>query len=116
MSRFMYLHFNGEVPDYIEKEYNKMLRKEKYLNEKEIENGRIYPDFDDVLLVNPDPKSIPISAFEEEKKEIHRRRLEVLPIALEMLKKEYYQGYVLIRDYYLSGKMWICCVSLKSTI
>lgn len=103
MGRFMYIHFDDEVPDYIEKEYNKMLRKEKYLDEKEVENGRIYPDFDDVLLMQPDPDSLPMNEIEEENQKRYRKRLEILPFALEMLKKNYYKGYVLIYDYYLSG-------------
>ena len=52
-----------------EKEYNKLLRKERYIEELDAKNGKIYPDFDDVLSSNPDPASIPISD-EEEKEQI----------------------------------------------
>ena len=109
MGRFMYIHFDDEVPDYIEKEYNKMLRKEKYLDEKEVENGRVYPDFDDVLLMQPDPDSLPIIDEEEQQQTRHRERLEYLPVALELLRKEYPEGYDLIQDYFLSDDkvtMW----------
>ena len=61
MGRFMYVHFGDDVPRNIEKEYNKLLRKERYLEELDAKNGKIYPDFDDVLSSNPDPASIPIS-------------------------------------------------------
>ena len=33
MGRFIYFHFGEDVPRSIEKEYNKLLRKEKYLEE-----------------------------------------------------------------------------------
>ena len=55
MGRFMYIHFGDDVPRNIEKEYNKLLRKERYLEERDAENGMIYPDFDAVLAANPDP-------------------------------------------------------------
>ena len=69
MGRFMYVHFGDDVPRNIEKEYNKLLRKERYIEELDAKNGKIYPDFDDVLSSNPDPASIPISD-EEEKEQI----------------------------------------------
>ena len=31
MGRFMYVHFGDDVPRNIEKEYNKLLRKERYI-------------------------------------------------------------------------------------
>ena len=92
MGRFMYVHFGDDVPRNIEREYNKLLRKERYLEEKDAENGMIYPDFDDVLAANPDPASIPISEEEEQEQIRHRNRLDYLPEAL---------GYELIQDYFL---------------
>lgn len=109
MSRFRYIHFGDDVPPEIEKEYNKLLRKEKYLEEKDAENGLIYPDFDDVLAMNPDPASLPISDEEKEHRTRQSKRLEYLPVALELLKKEYPEGYELIQDYFLSDDkvtMW----------
>ena len=100
MGRFMYVHFNDEVPRNIEREYNKLLRKEKYLEEKDAENGLIYPDFDDVLAMHPDPASFSIIDEEEQQKIRHRERLEYLPVALELLRKEYPEGYELINDYF----------------
>ena len=60
MGRFMYVHFGDDVPRNIEKEYNKLLRKERYLEERDVENGMIYADFDAVLAANPDPANITI--------------------------------------------------------
>ena len=90
MGRFMYVHFGDDVPRNIEKEYNKLLRKERYIEELDAKNGKIYPDFDDVLSSNPDPASIPISDEEEKEQIRHRNRLDYLP-----------EGYELIRDYFL---------------
>ena len=102
MQRFMYVHFGDDVPREIEREYNKLLRKEKYLEERDAENGMIYPDFDDVLAANPDPASLPISEEEEQEQTRHRNRLDYLPVALELLKADYPEGYALIHDYFLS--------------
>ena len=93
MGRFMYVHFGDDVPRNIEKEYNKLLRKERYLEERDAENGLIYPNFDAVLAANPDPASIPISEEEEQEQIRHRNRLDYLPDALELL-----QDYFLRED------------------
>ncbi|WP_173385489.1 hypothetical protein [Ruminococcus flavefaciens] len=93
---------DGLIDGYnIEREYNKLLRKERYLEEKDAENGMIYPDFDEVLAANPDPASIPISEEEEQEQIRHRNRLDYLPEALELLKADFPEGYELIRDYFL---------------
>ena len=101
MGRFMYVHFGDDVPRNIEKEYNKLLRKERYLEERDSENGLIYPNFDAVLAANPDPASIPISEYEAEEIRKDNRRLDYLPTAMEMLRTDYPEGYDLISEYYL---------------
>ena len=101
MGRFMYVHFGDDVPRNIEKEYNKLLRKERYLEERDAENGLIYPNFDAVLAANPDPASIPISEEEEQEQIRHRNRHDYLPDALELLKSDFPEGYELIQDYFL---------------
>lgn len=119
MGRFMYVHFGDDVPRNIEREYNRLLRKEKYLEERDAENGMIYPDFDDVLAANPDPASIPISEEEEREQTRHRNRLDYLPTALELLKADYPEGYELIRDYFLSDDkvtMWYLATKYGITI
>ena len=114
MGRFMYVHFGDDVPRNIEKEYNKLLRKERYIEELDAKNGKIYPDFDDVLSSNPDPASIPISDEEEKEQIRHRNRLDYLPDALELLKSDFPEGYELIRDYFLSeDKVTMWCLVEK---
>ena len=101
MSRFLYVHFNGDIPRNVEKEYNKMLRREKYLEERDAEYLNQSADFDDVLEINPDPASIPISEYEAEEIRKDNRRLDYLPTAMEMLRTDYPEGYDLISEYYL---------------
>ena len=113
MQRFMYVHFGDDVPREIEREYNKLLRKEKYLEERDAENGMIYPDFDDVLAANPDPASLPISEEEEQEQTRHRNRLDYLPVALELLKADYPEGYALIHDYFLSDDKVMLSLSVE---
>ena len=84
MGRFMYIHFGDDVPRNIEKEYNKLLRKERYLEERDAENGMIYPDFDAVLAANPDPASIPISEEEEQEQIRQRNRHDYLPNVINL--------------------------------
>jgi segregation and condensation protein A len=86
MGRFMYIHFGDDVPRNIEKEYNKLLRKERYLEERDAENGMIYPDFDAVLAANPDPASIPISEEEEQEQEDPRAELVQQLLEYKMYK------------------------------
>ena len=86
MGRFMYVHFGDDVPRNIEKEYNKLLRKERYLEERDAENGLIYPNFDAVLAANPDPASIPISEEEEQEQEDPRAELVQQLLEYKMYK------------------------------
>ena len=101
MSRFLYVHFNEDIPRNVEKEYNKMLRREKYLEERDAEYLNQSADFDDVLEINPDPANIPISEYEAEEIRKDNRRLDYLPTAMEMLRTDYPEGYDLISEYYL---------------
>ena len=88
MSRFLYVHFDEDVPRNVEKEYNRMLRREKYLEELDAEFLNQSADFDDVLEINPDPASIPISEYEAEEIRKDNRRLDYLPTAMEMLRTD----------------------------
>ena len=101
MARFMYQHFGDDVPRKVEDEYNKMLRHEKYLEEREAEFIAQSADFNAVLEVIPDPASLPINEIAEEKRRVHDARLDFLPVALEMLRCDFPEGYELIKDYYL---------------
>lgn len=103
MDRFYYTHFEN-VPQKIEREYNKILRREKYLEEREKEFRVQRVNFEEIQERVPDPKSLPENEIESENQKIHEKRLDFLPIALEMLRCDFPEGYVLIHDYYLSGE------------
>lgn len=49
MARFIYMHLGDDIPKRIEKEYNKMLRREKYLEERDAEFMAQSTDYDRVL-------------------------------------------------------------------
>lgn len=104
MTGFFYMHFGEEVPESIEKEYNRLLLHEQYLDKKEQKYRVQTVEFDDILTVCPDPSTIPISDYEKEQKRIHDSRIEYLPIALGLLKVEYPDLYCLIIDYYYAEK------------
>lgn len=101
MAKFYYQHFGDDVPQRIEVEYNKMLRHEQYLEEREAEYRAMSSDFNAVQEVMPDPASLPINEIAEEKRRLNDARLDFLPVALEMLRCDFPEGYELIRDYYL---------------
>ena len=48
MARFIYMHLGDDIPKRIEKEYNKMLRREKYLEERDAEFMAQSTDYDAV--------------------------------------------------------------------
>ena len=102
MARFIYQHFGDDVPRKIEDEYNKMLRREKYLEERDAGFLAQSADFDAVLEVIPDPATLPENEIAEENRRLHDLRLDFLPVALEMLRCDYPDEYALIHDYYLS--------------
>ena len=58
MARFMYQHFGDDVPRKIEDEYNKMLCREQYLEEREAEFRAMSDDFNAVQEVMPDPATL----------------------------------------------------------
>lgn len=114
MNRLFYKHFNDDVPNHIEREYNKLLRKEKYLEERDKEFILQRVDFEEIQESIPDPKSLPENEIESENQKIHEKRLNFLPIALEMLRCDFPEGYVLIQNYYLScEKISIQCLAKK---
>lgn len=104
MGRFIYKHFGSDIPRNIEKEYNRMLRKEQYQRERDAENGLIeVDDFEQLISYIADPASLPENEIAEEQKRIHDKRLYFLSIAMETLRTDYPEEYALIREYYYSN-------------
>ena len=104
MGRFMYQHFGDGVPRRIEDEYNKMLRHEQYLEERDAEYLVQSVSYEDVQDIIADPASLPINGIEAANTSRHNARLDFLPVALEMLRCDYPEGYRLILDYYYGDK------------
>ena len=51
MSKFQYTHFSDEVPREVEKEYNRMGRREHYLEEQDAAHDVMYLDHKDISRI-----------------------------------------------------------------
>lgn len=99
MGKFRYTYFGDEVPAEIEKEFNRMGRREHYLEEQDIAHDVEYLDHKKMSEI-PDYPVEELSQADI----LRAARLEYLPIALELMKAEYPLEYQLITEYYLSEK------------
>lgn len=114
MGKFFYTHFGDDVPCYIEKEYNKLRRKEMWIEEKEADFRAFSVDYDEVVTVIADPSTIPVNEIAAEKEAQFQARLDYLPVAMEMLRAEFPEGYEMIRDYYYgTGKVTLIYLASK---
>ena len=102
MGRFFYTHFGDDVPQHIEKEYNKLRRQEMWLEEKEADFRAFSVDYKEIETVLADPSTLPVNEKEAKKEAMFQARLDYLPVALEMLRAEFPEGYALIKDYFYS--------------
>ncbi len=100
MSKYRYTYFGDEVPDEVKKEFNRMGRREHYLEEQDIAHYVMYLDHKEMSEI-PDYPVEELSQADI----LRAARLEYLPIALELMKMDYPFEYQLIRDYYLSEKV-----------
>ena len=55
MGKFFYTHFGDDVPRHIEDEYNKLRRKEMWIEEKEADFRAYSVDYDELVTVIADP-------------------------------------------------------------
>lgn len=85
MSKYNYIHFDDDVPKNIEIEYNKLCRKEQYLEERDAAHRLIHIDYDALLNNVPELPHDTISKSEI----IWEKRRKYLPTARakELLKK-----------------------------
>ena len=102
MGRFFYTHFGDDVPQHIEKEYNRLRRQEMWIEEKEADFRAVSVDYKEIETVIADPSTLPVNEIAAEKEAMFQARLDFLPIAMEMLKAEFPEGYELIKDYFYS--------------
>ena len=114
MGRFFYTHFGDDVPQHIEKEYNKLRRQEMWLEEKEADFRAFSVDYKEIETVLADPSTLPVNEIAAEKEAMFQARLDFLPIAMEMLKAEFPEGYDLIKDYfYVTSKVTLMYLASK---
>ena len=99
MNKYHYVHFGDNVPKNVEKEYNRMARREQYLEEQDALHNVIYLDHKNInrLPDSSDDDSEHIDVLTE-------KRLDYLPIALRLLKMDYPFEFRLINEYYFSEK------------
>ena len=104
MEKFFYKHFGDEVPNSIEREYNRLLIQEYNQEVREQKNRVQTLDFYEVAEFFPDPVSLPAYDIELEKEHLNRKRLEYLPKALQLLKIEYPELYMLVIEYFFANE------------
>lgn len=107
MRKGKYVRFGKGVSKKIEREYNKMLRHEEYLEECDRKNGLLHiedctflPYYDSLTLEIADPDTLPLSASDQ----VWQDRIEYLPTALEQLKRLNPKYYDVLTEYYLSDE------------
>ncbi len=114
MRKFFYTHFGDDVPLHIEDKYNKLRRKEMWIEEKEADFRAYSVDYDELVTVIADPSTLPVNEIAAEKEALFQSRLDYLPTAMEMLKAEFPEGYELIREYYYgTGKVTLMYLASK---
>ena len=104
MEKFFYKHFGDEVPNSMEREYSRLLIQEYNQEVREQKNRVQTLDFYEVAEFFPDPVSLPAYDIELEKEHLHRKRLEYLPKALQLLKIEYPELYMLVIEYFFANE------------
>lgn len=104
MEKFFYKHFGNEVSNSIEREYNRLLIQEYNQEIREQKNRVQTLDFYEVAEFFPDPVSLPAYELEREEERLHCKRLEYLPKALQLLKIEYPELYMLVIEYFFANE------------
>lgn len=102
--KHFYILFGDSVPQEIEKEYNRIVRREEYLLEKDpIGDAYLFGDEDELYKYNIVDC---ITRMEQEKAEESQQMemLELLRKALKRLKEEHPYEYGLVNKYYFSDR------------
>ena len=104
MQDYFYKHFDNDVPESIEKEYNRLLLHEQYLEKREQRFREQTAEFENVVSTCPDPETMVISDYAIEQKKLHDARIDYLPVALKLLKEQYPNLHCLIIEYFCTDK------------
>ncbi|MBR7084653.1 MAG: hypothetical protein IKI37_05710 [Oscillospiraceae bacterium] len=110
MNKYKYIYFGDDISKQVEREYNRLCRKEQYQAERDRKHGVHVLTYDPFLYSVAD-----ITLTEEYQAEIQaelqwEQKLEILPRALKWLERYYFDEYKLIKDYYYSD----CEITLDS--
>lgn len=102
MSKYKYIYFGNDVPKHIEREYNRLCRKEQYQAERDRKHGIHALPYDPFLYSAADR-----TLTEEYRAEVladlqWKKKHEILKTALKWLERNYYDEFKLIKDYYFS--------------
>ena len=105
--RHYYIHFpeNYNVPQETEREYNRMVRHEEYVEEKDEKNISFNYESEDQLYEHPLMQK-KLSELENEMAaaRIRKEKLELIEYALEKLKAVNELSYNILMDYYFSAE------------
>lgn len=99
MNKYLYTYFGDAVPRNVEKEYNRLRRKEQYLEEQDKAHGIALAEDAEIFEQYPDRSG---DWYKTDGDILQEERLKYLPIALELLRLNYPEEYALIHDYYFS--------------
>ena len=104
MQKYRYIYLGNGISKEAEKEYNRLCRYEQYQQERDLANGLMYYQDEKFPIQIVDETTTP--QFEEQVRIdlLRRKRLAILPYAVEWLKEESPEEYTLIYEYYLSGQ------------
>ena len=100
MNKYKYIYFGDDVSKQVEREYNRLCRKEQYQAERDKKHNVHSLSYDPFLYSVADR-----TLTEEYQTEIQadlqwQKKLEILPRALKWLERYYFDEYKLIKDYY----------------
>lgn len=126
MGGYIYQHFEGVSAD-VEKEYNRLGRREYYLEERDKDNGLLSYSLGNL------PEIVDPTTTEEYRRELEaemewERRKSLLPSALEWLKKNHTYEFEMINRYYygegsekstlmkLAGEYGVSAMSITRTL
>lgn len=106
--KYKYIKLGDDVPEDVERVYNKALRREQYLTERSMAHGVVlYGSEADLYMLSGLPREMydpAAAAALAEQEEQHEKELQALRLALQDFKKVKPYEYELIREYFLGGR------------
>ena len=102
MSKYKYIYFGDDVSKHIEREYNRLCRKEQYQAERDRKHG-VYALPYDPFLYSAADRTLTEEYRAERLADLQwKKKHEILHTALKWLERNYSDEYKLIEDYYFS--------------